>query len=126
VHRKQGFYLWKVIIPISLVLLMSAAAFWIDHSNSGSQISVAYTAILTLVAYRFLISKMVPAVSYLTLLDRFILGASILAVCVLIESIWTGRLTAQGQLAKSIRIDYYSRWFFMAGYLVILVVSFAV
>ncbi len=53
IHRQSGFYIWKVLIPLSLVVLMAWAVFWIDASNSGSQISVGYTAILTLVAYRF-------------------------------------------------------------------------
>ena len=123
-YRKRGFYFWKVIVPICLVILMSGAAFWIDSSNSSSQISVAYTAILALVAYRFVIGNMVPAISYMTRLDRFMLGASILVVCVLIEAIWTGRVTAHGHLAKSIRIDYWSRWIFLAAFIVIGLVSF--
>ena len=123
-HRKRGFYFWKVIVPISLVILMSGAVFWIDPSNSSSQISVAYTAILALVAYRFVIGNMVPAVSYMTRLDRFMLGASILVVCVLIEAIWTGRLVAHGQLERSVRIDYWSRWLFLAAYILIVLISF--
>ena len=123
-HRKRGFYFWKVILPISLVILMSGAVFWIDPSNSSSQISVAYTAILALVAYRFVIGNMVPAVSYMTCLDRFMLGASILVVCVLIEAIWTGRLVARGQLERSVRVDYWSRWLFLAAYILIVLISF--
>lgn len=123
-QRKSGFYFWKVIVPISLVILMSCAAFWIDSSNAGSQISVATSAILALVAYRFVISNMVPHISYMTLLDRFILGASILVVCVLIESIWTGRLAAQGNVAKAIRIDRHSRYLFVLAYVFIVLVSF--
>ena len=123
-HRKQGYYYWKVIIPLSLVILMSGAVFWIDASNSSSQISVAYTAILTLVAYRFLIGNMVPEISYMTRLDRFMLGASILVFCVLGEAIWTGRLAARGKLATSTRVDYWCRWIFLAAFIVIALVAF--
>lgn len=123
-HRKQGYYYWKVIIPLCLVILMSGAVFWIDASNSSSQISVAYTAILTLVAYRFLIGNMVPEVSYMTRLDRFMLGASILVFCVLGEAIWTGRLAARGKLATAVRADYWCRWIFLAAFIVIGLVSF--
>lgn len=124
IHRQSGFYIWKVLIPLSLVVLMAWAVFWIDPSNSGSQISVGYTAILTLVAYRFLIGNMVPSVSYLTRLDRFILGVSILVFFVLAEAIWTGRLVAQGRVDAAARVDRYGRWLFIMLFALITLFSF--
>ena len=124
VHRQSGFYIWKVLIPLSLVVLMAWAVFWIDASNSGSQISVGYTAILTLVAYRFLIGNMVPTVSYMTRLDRFILGVSILVFFVLAEAIWTGRLAASGKLNAAVRVDRHGRWLFMLAFVLITLFSF--
>lgn len=123
-HRKQGFYIWKVLIPLSLIVLMSGAVFWIDASNSSSQISVGYTAILTLVAYRFVIGNMVPEISYLTRLDRFMLGASVLVFFVLAEAVWTGRLAAHGNLARAICIDRWSRCVFIIAIVGIALVSF--
>lgn len=124
VHRERGFYVWKVLVPLSLVVLMAWAVFWIDASNSGSQISVGYTAILTLVAYRFLIGNMVPSISYLTRLDRFILGVSILVFFVLAEAIWTGRLVAEGKLFRAVHVDRYGRWIFICLFILILLFAF--
>lgn len=124
VHRQRGFYIWKVLVPLSLVVLMAWAVFWIDTTNSSSQISVGYTAILTLVAYRFVIGNMVPTVSYLTRLDRFILGVSVLVFFVLAEAIWTGRLVAGGKLFNAVRIDRYGRWIFMFAFVLITLFSF--
>lgn len=122
--RKQGYYFWKVLIPLSLVVLMSGAVFWIDASNTSSQISVGYTAILTLVAYRFLIGHMVPEISYLTRLDIFIFGASILVFLVLGEAILTGRLTAHGKINLAIRIDRCCRAIFISAFIAITLIAF--
>ena len=124
IQRQSGFYIWKVLIPLSLVVLMAWAVFWIHPSNSGSQISVGYTAILTLVAYRFLIGNMVPSVSYLTRLDRFILGVSILVFFVLAEAIWTGQLVATGNANAAARVDRYGRWLFILIFALITLFSF--
>ena len=126
IQRQSGFYIWKVLIPLSLVVLMAWAVFWIDPSNSGSQISVGYTAILTLVAYRFLIGNMVPSVSYLTRLDRFILGVSVLVFFVLAEAIWTGRLVAKGRVDAAARVDRYGRWLFVFVFALITLFSFVI
>lgn len=103
---------------------MSGAVFWIDASNTSSQISVGYTAILTLVAYRFLIGHMVPEISYLTRLDIFIFGASILVFLVLGEAILTGRLTAHGKLNLAIRIDRWCRALFISAFIAITLIAF--
>ncbi len=52
--RKPGYYVLKVIFPLILIVIMSWTVFWIAPSESGTQISVAVTSILTLIAYRFL------------------------------------------------------------------------
>lgn len=123
--RERGYYLWKVIVPLSLVVFMSWAVFWIDPANSGSQISVAVTSVLTLIAYRFVIGGMVPPVSYLTRMDAFVLGASLLVFFVLAEAVWTGRLAAEGHEAQAVRIDRWCRVVFPSAFVVLVVYAFA-
>ncbi len=67
---------------------------------------------------------MVPTVSYMTRLDRFILGVSILVFFVLAEAIWTGRLVASGKLNAAIRVDRHGRWLFMLAFILITFFSF--
>jgi hypothetical protein len=50
--RKYGYFIIKVIIPLFLIVMMSWVVFWIDPKESGTQISVAITTMLTLIAYR--------------------------------------------------------------------------
>ena len=51
--RRVQHYVLKVILPLLLIVLMSWAVFWIDPSQTGPQVSVAVTSMLTLIAYRF-------------------------------------------------------------------------
>src|SRR6266571_367887 len=51
--RNVEHYILKVILPLILIVIMSWTVFWIDPTNANSQISVAVTSMLTLIAYRF-------------------------------------------------------------------------
>ena len=111
-ERKTGYFLAKVIIPLILIVAMSWVVFWIDPMESGTQISVAITTMLTLIAYRFAIDTDLPKVSYLTRLDDFILIATILVYASLIEVVVTSTFAKNGNLSKARSIDNWMRWIF--------------
>lgn len=112
--RNPSHYVLKVILPLLLIVLMSWSVFWIDPSMGASQISVAVTSILTLIAYRFAIGAEVPKLPYLTLLDAFILLATILVFLSLIEVVTTTALALKGDLTGARRLDRIARWGFPA------------
>jgi hypothetical protein len=123
VHRKIGYYIWKVILPLAMVVMMSWVVFWLDPKQAGPQIGIAATSILTLIAYRFTLGFLVPRLSYLTRLDFFITGASVLVFAALLEALTTVSL-AEERPALARRIDVTSRWLFPAAFLALTVVSF--
>ena len=49
--RSAAFYIWKVILPLVIVVLLSWSVFWIDPTAIGAQIGVAATSVLALIAY---------------------------------------------------------------------------
>ncbi len=74
VKRNPGFYIWKVILPLLLINIISCSVLWIDTKKDfGSQIGLGITSLLTAIAYQFTISSTLPRVAYLTLIDSFIL-----------------------------------------------------
>lgn len=123
VRRKLGYYIWKVIIPLAMVVMMSWVVFWLDPKQTGPQIGIAATSILTLIAYRFTLGFLVPRLSYLTRLDFFITGASILVFAALVEALATVSL-AEERPTLARRIDVTSRWLFPAAFVAVTVVSF--
>jgi hypothetical protein len=77
-ERHLQYYIWKIILPLVLIVLMSWSVFLIDPTNASTKIGVATTAMLTLIAYRFVVESQVPRVPYLTRLDIFILADTLL------------------------------------------------
>jgi hypothetical protein len=105
-------YLLKVILPLILIVLMSWMVFWIDPSNGSSQISVAVTSMLTLIAYRFAVGADVPKLPYLTRLDAFILMSSLLVFASLVEVMITTKWAGADRLESARRMDRVCRWIF--------------
>ncbi len=75
--RLTGFYTWQQLVPLFLVVLMAWIVFWIPREHVPSRIGLAATSMLTLIAYRFAMSSVLPPIAYLTRLDLFMIGASV-------------------------------------------------
>jgi len=79
---------------------------------------------LTLVAYRFLLGQSLPPVSYLTRLDYFLLGATILVFIALIQVAATSTMNAGDRPDRAITMNRLSRWVFPTVFALLIVWSF--
>ncbi len=109
VERRVTYYVIQVLIPLLAILLMTWTVFWIEPQTTNVRISVAVTTMLTLIAYRFALASHVPRLSYLTQLDWFLLGATVLVVCTLGTMAYTAFLLRKGQEDRVERIDRLGR-----------------
>lgn len=123
-HRIRAYYVWKIILPLCLIVAMSWAVFWIDPAAFGTQLGLSATAMLTLIAFIFATTNMVPALGYFTRLDFFIGGATILVFLALLESLMTSYLVTQDQGNLAMRIDRLCRIVFPLLFLTIAAVVF--
>jgi hypothetical protein len=73
VKRRYEFYIWKVFVPLVVMVMISWTALWIRLDDHYSQMTVALTTIPTLIAFAFSISASLPRIPYLTLIDAFFL-----------------------------------------------------
>ena len=110
--RNAQHYVWKVILPLVLIVMMSWAVFWIDPVTSNSQISIAVTSMLTLIAYRFAIDNQLPRLPYTTNLDAFILMSTVLVFFSFIEVLVTTILENQKRNRLATTIDRFCRVIF--------------
>ena len=111
-ERKIGFYIWKVIVPLILIVMMSWIVFWINPEQFTTQIGVATTSMLTLIAYRFAMVGLLPNISYLTRMDYFILGATLLVFLALIQAVVTAMLAESNKIPLAQGIDRWCRVIF--------------
>jgi len=110
VKRSISFFTLKVILPLMLIVAMSWLVFWIGPDLMASKISVGVTTMLTLIAYRFAIGGMVPRLSFLTGLDYFVLGSSVIVFLVLMVVAFTAYLIEKGKMKQARKLDRTSRW----------------
>ncbi len=111
-RRRIGYFIVKVILPLLLIVAMSWVVFWVDPLEIGSQVTVAVTAMLTLIAYRFSVGTNLPHVSYLTRIDYFILGSTFLVFFSLVEVVIISSLAKNDNLSLARAIDRWSRVLF--------------
>lgn len=110
VERDTNYFIYKVILPLILIVMMSWLVFWIDASLTGSQISVAVTAMLTMIAYRFALAGMIPRLQFLTTLDFFVIASTIMVFLAMIEVVYTTYLATNNRIDQARMIDQKARW----------------
>ncbi len=123
--RNVEHYILKVILPLVLIVIMSWAVFWIDPINASSQVSIAMTSMLTLIAYRFAIDSQLPLLPYMTRLDVFILASTLLVFFSLIEVVATLILDNIQKKKRAVRIDRYCRVIFPVIFGIASIATFA-
>jgi hypothetical protein len=116
VGREIDFYVWRIIGPLTFIVLMSWAVFWIDPKNFGVQIGLASTSILTLVAFLFSLNNILPPLSYLTRMDVFLFLSLALALLAFAEAVTTAVLHTSDREALALRLDRWARWLFPAAF----------
>ncbi len=121
--RKVGYFVVKVIIPLILIVMMSWSVFWIDPAEGGTQIGVATTTMLTLIAFRFAIDTSLPKISYLTRLDTFVMASTVLVFLGLFEVVITSRLAKTGRHERAMRLDRWSRLIFPGAFVAVTVLA---
>lgn len=86
-QRKIEYYLWKVFLPVGLLIIASWLVFWVkDFAN---QLSISFTLMLTMVTFNFYTSSLLPALPYNTFVEIVIISGYISIFLTLISIIFT-------------------------------------
>ena len=124
IERLPDYYIWKVILPLCLIIMMSWVPRWLDPTEGGTSIGISTTAFLTLVAYLFAILVLLPKVAYLTRMDRFILISTILVFVGLVQTVATTYLARSGRIVLANQVNWVSRFVYPILLLFVLAASF--
>jgi hypothetical protein len=122
-QRHVGFYMWKILVPLTFIVFMAGSVFWIDPTELGPQIAVATASVFTLIAFLFSLGYLLPRVSYLTRVDQFVLGSTLLVFAAFGEAILTSKLARGGNRSLSSTIDRWARGIYPALFAALAVVS---
>jgi len=107
-ERRVEFYILKAFASVAIIVAMGWVVFWIPGKHVAPRVSVSVTAMLTLIAYRFLLGSVLPPVPYLTRMDWFLLGSTLLVFVGLVAVVADLRLgeAGAGRLDRVMKVAF--------------------
>ena len=126
VGRPVNFFLWKMLLPLLIILLACWTALLLHPSQLASRAAMTGTALLTTVFMQQGYTSSLPEVNYLVLMDKIYVVVYLLIIVSLIQVVIQGSLDKKHLLddyRRALRIDKISvtiqALFFIAAVLVI-------
>lgn len=117
--RKSGYYLINAFFLIFLITITTLTSFSIDPKRPYNRIPTVSTFLLTSVSFKWVINRSLPAVSYLTSLDKYSM-ISIFYICLLAS--WHAIVGSNWTEEQSREID---RWVLLAFACIFLIINMA-
>jgi hypothetical protein len=108
VERPLNYFIWKLLLPLIIVLVSSLGAFLLHPSYVESRIAIPVSALLTIVFLQQSYSAALPEVGYLVLLDQIYALSYLLVIAAILETIITADWVKSKQpadIARAQRLD---------------------
>lgn len=107
VTRPVNFFLWKMLLPVLIILLACWTALLLHPSQLASRAAMTGTALLTTVFMQQGYTSNLPEVNYLVLMDKIYVVVYLLIIISLVQ------VVIQGGLDKKHQLDDYEKAQFM-------------
>ena len=114
-ERKHGYYIFKVILPILLILSVCWSVVWVDPKELEARLTITIVCLLSLIAYNFVIDAELPKLEYLTVLDWIVLISYVYATIPNFLSIISFRLQKTNILLSN-KIEFISKRYGLSSY----------
>lgn len=111
VSRPANYFIWKLLLPLIIVLLASWGALLLDPRRVDSRILLPITTLLTAVFLQQNYSDSLPAVSYLVLLDKIYVLAYLTIIIAIMATIYTAGIVKEDNQKSVNRVKKIDRIF---------------
>ena len=122
IERESAYYIFKIILPIILILVVCWSSIWITPREIESRLTITIVCLLSLIAYNFVIDSELPKLEYLTTMDFIILMSYVYAAIPNFLSIYSHRRFLAKNKAKIKDLELYGRRYGFISYLSIIVI----
>ena len=119
IERKSGYYIYKVILPIVIILVICWASLWISPRELESKLTITIVCLLSLIAYNFIIDGEIPKLEYLTIIDWIILASYFYAALPNLLGIYFNNLYTKKKLNRLYKLELYAKKYGLPSYLII-------
>jgi hypothetical protein len=119
-ERYMNYYVWQIVLPLSVVVMMSWSAFWLSRSDVGVRIGIATSSVLTMITFRFILATLLPRLPYMTRMDYLTVGSTVLVLVSLLTVVMVTFLTSRNHQGAARAIDLWSRGLFPLAFLSLL------
>ena len=118
-ERKHGYYIFKVIFPIVLILTVCWSVVWINPKEIEARLTITIVCLLSLIAYNFVIDEELPKLEYLTVMDWIVLTSYVYATIPNFLSIYS--FANRTNVLVTDKVDSLSKKFGLTSYLLIII-----
>jgi hypothetical protein len=116
VKRRSAFYLWKILLPLMMITLIPMVVFWIDVKEFDWIVKIPMTMLLSLVAFQFTVTRDLPKIGYITLLDAVFISSFAFCFLGIFEITLVYCLQKYNRRSLAVRLHTAGRWAYPLAY----------
>ena len=121
IERQSFYYIFKIIFPITLILLICWSSVWLAPKEIESKLTISIVCLLSLIAYNFVIDNELPKLEYLTIMDWIILASYLFAAAPNMLAIITFQMSNKTKYKKlNAKIDQISKRYGITSYILLI------
>jgi hypothetical protein len=111
IHAKRDprYYIWRLLIPLFIIVLLSWNVFWI-YEDAISSLENCFLFLLTIVAFHQIANSMLPTISFFTFLDAIVFISYGFIIIPTFQVMLTIKLESKGKNQQAEVLRKYCRW----------------
>ena len=125
-QRNTQYYLFTMFLPMSLIVFMSWTVFWLQPDIVPARIGISTASIFSLLALGFSIRLSLPAVSYMTRADLFVIGCTLLIFVALGVAVIGSRWASSDRMEKALHLNAVARWAYVGLFCLVAMIAFVI